>query len=174
LQGKEARMGNLLRRNQKDCRAFGEAAEAAAQRRQDILLRQDLLAELEPQLQLHPERCDRCGSDLDSMLTARDALRGLARPEGFDAPWFAARVMAEISAHERVREGQEGIWRAVPRLASRFAGVAMIVLLLAGGWLIRRPAEKPTGVATVESLFDSWQVPATRDDVLAGVLEKGR
>jgi hypothetical protein len=174
LKSKEAGMWNLLRGNQKACRAFREAAEAAASRHRDILVKQDLFTELPEQLRRHSESCEECSRNLDSLLTARSALRGYAPQESFDAPWFAARVMAEICAQERVREGREVIWSAVPRLASRFAGVAALVLILAGGWLIKRPAQKPSSVVTMDSLFDTSQSPATRDDVLSSVLGKAR
>jgi hypothetical protein len=165
-------MWNLLRKNEKDCGAFRDAAEATVERRRDISVKQDVLVELPEELRLHLENCEECGKNLDSLLTARSALRGYAPLEGFDAPWFAARVMAEISAQERAREGMEVIWNLVPRLASRFAGVAALVLILAGGWLIKRPVEKPSSVAMVDGLFDTSQAPATHDDVLASVLEK--
>jgi hypothetical protein len=82
--------------------------------------------------------------------------------------------MARISAEERVRSSQEAVWKVLPRLASRLAGVAALVLILAGGWLIKRPAESPSGTATMEGLFDTSPAPVTHDDVLASVLEKSR
>lgn len=163
-----------LQRNKKECAVFLDAVEAASERGPDAFAREDLFGALPPNLREHVESCNACSSRLDNLLTTRNTLRGYAPPANFDAPWFAARVMARISAEERVRSSQEAVWKVLPRLASRLAGVAALVLILAGGWLIKRPAESPSGTATMEGLFDTSPAPVTHDDVLASVLEKSR
>ncbi|GAC1680445.1 MAG: hypothetical protein PVS2B2_18790 [Candidatus Acidiferrum sp.] len=167
-------MWDSLRGNKKTCGALRDALEAVSERRREILVKEDLLAELPQELLAHLSSCAECGQDLDNLLATRNVLHRYAPIHGVDAPWFAGRVMATISAQERVRAGQEIVWSVVPRLASRFAAVAALGLILASGWLIRLPEEKTTAMATVEGLFDTSQAPATRDDVLASVLEKER
>lgn len=163
-----------LQENRKDCAICLDAVEAASQRRPEAFAREELLVELPPNLLEHVESCKACAIHIDNLLTTRNILRGYAPPANFDAPWFAARVMAMISAEERVRAGQEAVWRVLPRLASRLAGVAALVLILAGGWLIKRPVESATEVAATESLFDTSQTQVTHEDVLGSVLEKAR
>ena len=163
-----------LQRNKKDCAMFLDAVEAASECGPDVFAREDLFVALSPNLLQHVESCRACSSSLDNLLPTRNALRGYAPPANLDAPWFAARVMATISAEERVRAGQEAFWSVLPRLASRLAGVAALVLILAGGWLIKGPVGKPANASTMDGLFDASQAQLGHDDVLGGVLEKAR
>ena len=162
-----------LRRNKRACEVFLEAAEKVAEQRSGVLTPENLVGEIPSKFRSHLEHCEACVQHLDDLVTARNALRDDAVPATFDGPWFATRVMARISAEERILAGQEALWSVLPRLASRFTGVALIVIVVAGGWLMRRPAEHSGIQNTADSVFDTAG-PITHDDVLSSVLEKGR
>jgi hypothetical protein len=162
-----------LRRNRKECAIFLDALEAAWEKRPDVFAREELLAELPANLREHGKCCKGCARNIDNLLTTRNALRGYATPASFNAPWFAARVMARISTEERVRASEEATWSVLPRLASRFAGVAVLALVLAAGWLIKGPLGNPASASTVES-FDGSQAQVSYDDPLGGVQEKAQ
>lgn len=161
-----------LLKDKKGCQNFLEAAEAAAELRQRALLREEILAELPPSLQSHSQTCRTCAQKMNDLIATRNVLRDYAPHQDFDAPWFAARVMARISSEEGIRKGQEALWNLLPRLASRVAGIAVVILILAGGWLIRQPAATSATGTTVDTLFDTPRFPVTHDEALASVLEK--
>jgi hypothetical protein len=165
-------MWNLWR-NKRDCEAFLNTAEKVAEWHPGALTQEKLWSEMPGKFRSHLEDCEACAQNIDDMVTARNALRDDAAPGSFDAPWFATRVMARISVEERMLAGRDALWSVLPRLASRFSGVALIVIVVTGGWLMRRPAEHSGIQNTTESVFDTAG-PITHDDVLISVLEKGR
>jgi hypothetical protein len=166
-------MWNLWRNN-RACEVFLDAAENVAVRSSGTLTCENLLDEIPAKFRSHLQDCEACAQTIDDLVTTRNSMQEHGAPATFDTPWFAARVMARISAEERMPAGQDAVWSVLPRLASRFAGIAVIIIVMTGGWLMRQPAEGPGSQNTMESLFDTSPAPVTNDDVLISVLEKAR
>jgi hypothetical protein len=82
----------------------------------------------------HADHCANCALALDDLLAVRQSLqvlRTIPAASHSDDPWFATRVMQLIASNQRAAEFGNSTWRAVPRVASRMAGVAAVFLLLA-------------------------------------------
>jgi hypothetical protein len=151
-----------------------DVAETAAQGNSGTLSRETLLGEIPAKFRSHMRDCETCAQAVDDLVATRNSLADHPPIATFDAPWFAARVMARISAEERKRAGQDTVWSVLPRLASRFAGAALILIVITGGLVIRKPAERAGTQPAIESLFDTSSTALTHDDVLSTVLEKAR
>jgi hypothetical protein len=172
-------MWNLLRVRTGSCTAFASDLQDAADRLPPANpTRVHLRAELSREMREHADHCENCSQALDDLLAVRRSLQLLRPLETPTDPWFAPRVMHLISARERAAESGNPTWRAVPRVASRLAGAAVVVLLLAGTWVVRNPAaitsEPSATMVASEGLFDSPQPVASHDDPLASVLERDR
>jgi hypothetical protein len=93
-------------------------------------------------------------------------------------PYFAKRVLAVIRAKEQELERSTRTWAAVPRLAARLAGVVALLLVITGTLLLESPRRKQaTGPAmqAPSAIFeDNATLPASKDEVLVSVLEKGQ
>lgn len=135
----------------------------------------DVRAQLSEAHRAHLNVCESCGAFTDELLETRRLLRSEV-PEPQPSPFFAARVMATIADREaQLRERETQTWAAVPRLAYRLAAVASLALLIAGGWLFQRPAQKASVTLTAadqhaESLVDGG-TPA-QDDLLVNLAER--
>jgi hypothetical protein len=84
--------------------------------------------------------------------------------------------MAAIAAREAQLQGSLEKWIAIPRLASKFAWVSVLALLLSGSWLVGRQqapraAWTPTDLAG-ETLVDRHPAPVDNDDVLNNLGER--
>lgn len=165
-------MWNLWR-DKRACKVFLDAAEKAAELSPGALTPENLSSDMPGEFRNHVKECADCARNIEDLVTARNALREGGARATFNAPWFATRVMARISAEERMLAGRDALWTVLPRLASRFSGVALIIIVVTGGWLMGRPAEHYGIQNTAESVFDTAG-PITQDDVLTSVLEKGR
>lgn len=138
---------------------------------------EDLLATLPPDLAKHASVCRDCRESCELFLQSSRLLAPLASPEEIAPPFFSKRVLATIRAKEDEMERTLRAWAAVPKMASRLAAVAMLVLFLAGTWLYKGPNRKPAVTeASVESttgiVEDTATVPVSKDDVLVSVLER--
>jgi predicted anti-sigma-YlaC factor YlaD len=149
-----------------------EAAETSQAVRLD-----DLIAMLPIEVREHVSQCRECRDYCSVFIEARQFLAPLSQREDVVRPFFSKRVMAAIRAKEDEMERTLRAWAAVPRMASRLAAIAMLVLFLAGTWLYKAPTHKlPVTEASVESnnaiVEDNTPVPMSKDDVLVSVLER--
>jgi hypothetical protein len=83
--------------------------------------------------------------------------------------------MEAIASREREIALLPTTWSVVPRLASRLAWAAGILLLVGSTWLYERsgPArQKEPGAASQEYLFEAPQPAPNQDDVLISMAEK--
>jgi len=172
-------MWKLFGVRSKPCSLFaGNLQDAAEQLPAAGATREQLRAGLSPEMREHAERCANCALALDDLLAVRESFQSLRSSETPADSWFPQRVMARIAAAQLEMESGNATWKAVPRLASRLAGVAALVLLLAVTWVAGIPATVATGstttVAAAEGLFESPQPAPTPDDPLASVLERDR
>jgi len=159
-------MGNLLNRDEKNCRRFLDALEelpASGNLRKSA---EEWLAELPEADEEHAGSCEACRTALEEFTETRNALSGMTVPKA--GPWFAARVMAAISAREREEEARDGVWISVRRLAPRLVALSALLLVLGGSWALelrktdRMNAERRGG----DMVFDSSVAPTWYDDGL--------
>jgi anti-sigma factor RsiW len=168
--GKEAIMWKLHK--SEDCELVVEALEGTGT---DVITTEALADGLGPRARKHMATCANCAAYFADLVATRSTLRGAYAPAPiFDAPWFATRVMARISAEDRAVKKQEAIWKILPTLASRVAGVAALSLVLAGGFMIRHSAGKHPNSGMTESLFDTAQAQISHEDILGTVSEEIR
>jgi hypothetical protein len=131
---------------------------------------------LPAELAQHAASCAECRSAVDDFRASQVLLTALRhRPAEFK-PWFAKGVMAAIAAREAQLQGSLEKWIAIPRLASKFAWVSVLALLLSGSWLVgrqqaSRTAWMPTDLAG-ETLVDRHPAPVDNDDVLNNLGER--
>jgi hypothetical protein len=166
VEGKEATMWSLLKKDRENCSQFLESLEEKTR-----------LTVLPSALRGHAATCKDCQAAADEMLASRELLLALpASQAGKSRPWFAPRVLAAIAAREAELRRSLDTWTAVPKLAARLTWACALALLLASTWLYEkpRPATKAGGDATVESLFDAPAASTTQDDILVSLLEKGQ
>jgi hypothetical protein len=169
-------MWNLLSARKKDCIRFLEQLEATADKAPGDVTPEELLAALPSGMREHAALCGNCRTAGDDLLATRSVLETLPSIARKENPWFAPRIMARIAEQERDLETGNPTWRAVPKLASRLAGIAAVFLLLASTWLVRRaPNPRPTPAqAAVEGLFETSPAPAGHEDVLISVLVRDK
>jgi hypothetical protein len=173
---------NLFKVRTASCALFaGNLQDAADRLPMASSTRESLLAELSPELRVHAEHCANCNRALDDLLAVRHLLQPLRThptPGDSNDPWFATRVMQIVASKQSASEFGNPTWRAVPRVASRLAGVAAVFLLLAVTWVASNRAvisnDSSANMSGAESLFDSAQPVVTHDDPLASVLESDR
>ena len=129
-----------------------------------------------PELTKHAASCADCRTAIEDYRASRVLLSALRRAPAASKPWFAAGVMAAIAAREAQLQGSLEKWTAIPRLASKFAWVSVLALLLSGSWLVgrqhaARAAWMPTDLAG-ETLADRHPAPVDNDDVLSNLGER--
>ena len=151
--------------------------EEAASRHPRAGAHEELLAEVPRDERQHVQECPACAQAVKDLLESRGLLRNLKMDEDKGNPFFAKRVLAAIAARETEIELATRTWAVIPRLASRLAGIAILVLLIAGTWIYEGPARKRANQPVMEpgaQLFeDNATVPTDRDDVLVSLLERG-
>lgn len=169
-------MWSLLYGSKKDCLRFLERLEEAARDTHGAVAPEALLTLLPLEQREHATSCENCRSAARDLLAARTMLNTFPAASVAPDAWFAPRVMAAIAAQEREGETGNSIWAAVPRLASRLAGIAAVLLLFTSAWLLQKPANaparQPATQAAWEGLFDTSPNAANQDDVLVSVLER--
>jgi len=130
-------------------------------------------------LRAHAQGCEDCRIALDDHVATRQVLSALATREDTPGPWFATRVMAEISAKQSASPSTLDMWSFVPKLAARVSGVSLIALLLATTWMYGRSVSStPSGAVVAtdlagEPIVDHSTITST-DDVLASLTERGQ
>jgi len=160
------------------CNETAEWLETAVASQLQAATLEELIAGLPQTAHDHVGQCQNCQNSCLEFLESRKLLAPLARKTGEVNPYFVQRVLARIRSREDELERSTRAWAAVPRLASRLAGIAMLILLIAGTWLYTAPNKKQANEQTVEpasAIFeDNAAVPTSKDDVLVSVLERGQ
>jgi len=164
-------MGNLLNREEENCRRFLDALEELPASGNTRMSAEEWRAELPEAEEEHAGNCEACRTALEEFAETRNALAGVTVQEA--GPWFTARVMAAINAQEE--EARDGVWISVRRLAPRLVAVAALLLVLGGSWALEQRksegmnAERRGG----DLVFDSSVAPTWYDDGL-GTMSEGR
>ena len=159
-------MGNLLNRDEENCRRFLDALEelpASGNMRKGA---EEWRAELPVAEEEHAGRCEACRAALEEFAETRNALAGITAQAA--GPWFVARVMAAINAREREEEARDGVWISVRRLAPRLVAVSALLLALGGSWALelRKTEGMNADRRGGDMLFDSSSAPTSYDDGL--------
>jgi hypothetical protein len=169
-------MWNLLKKSKEECRKLRDLLEESAAVLPEAVSIEELSAAWPAAQRNHIAACASCREAAQVLFSTREIFRGVANPAEMARPWFAARVMAAIAAHERELAEAASTWLAVPKFASRLAMASGVLLLVASTWLYERPLPTPSpsqqasALAAQESLFEA--VPAAnQDDVLVNVQE---
>lgn len=161
-------MGNLLNRDEANCRRFLDALEELPLSGGTRKSAEEWRAELPEAEDEHAGRCEVCRTALEGFAETRNALTGVVAHE--PGPWFTARVMAAINARE---EKEDGVWISVRRLAPRLVAVSALLLVLGGSWALELRktdglnAERRSG----DMVFDSSVAPTSYDDGLGMTIE---
>lgn len=135
---------------------------------------QQWMAGVSPEDRAHLLACEDCRAATEAWLAVRESLRALPEVVSPTPPWFAARVMAAITAREEELR-PAAAWIAVPRFASRLAWAAAALLVAASTWLYQKPLARlshPPAVSAPEGIFDTQSAPVTKDEVLMSLAEK--
>lgn len=165
-------MWNLLKKNKQECRRFRDAVEEAAARQAGTLSVESLKEELTAEERRHVERCSDCREAVNELVVAKELLQDLPSFVEEERPWFSSRVMAAIASRERELAKRVSAWTEFPRLASRLAWIATILLLAGTTWfyesVVRAPSHPLNG--SQESIFEVPQ-QTTPDDVLVSMTD---
>ena len=164
-------MGNLLNRDEQNCRRFLDALEELPLSGGTRKSAEEWRAELPMEEEQHAGGCEACRTALEEFAETRNALAGATVQE--PGPWFAARVMAAIHAREQEVEARDGVWISVRRLAPRLVALSALLLVLGGSWALQlrksegMNAERRGG----DIVFDSSATPTWYDDGLGTTSE---
>ncbi len=164
-------MGNLLNRDEENCRRFLDALEELPLSGGARKSAEEWRAELPAVEEEHSGRCEACRMALEEFAETRNALVGMTVQEA--GPWFTVRVMAAIGAREREEEARDGVWISVRRLAPRLVALSALLLVLGGSWALQLHkseginAERRSG----DMVFDSSIAPTWYDDGLGTTIE---
>jgi hypothetical protein len=164
-------MGNLLNRDEENCRRFLDALEELPVSGNTRKSAEEWRAELPEAEDEHAGRCEVCRTALEEFAETRNALTGVTVQE--PGPWFTARVMAAIHAREKEEEARDGVWISVRRLAPRLVALSALLLVLGGGWALElRKTEGMNAERRGSDLvFDSSVAPTWYDDGLGATSE---
>ena len=161
-------MGNLLNREEANCRRFLDALEELPLSGGIRKSAEEWRTELPEAEDEHAGRCEACRTALEEFAETRNALAGVAVHE--PGPWFSARVMAAINARE---EKEYGVWIGVRRLAPRLVALSALLLVLGGSWALE--LRKTDGLnadrRNGDMVFDSTVAPTSYDDGLGMTIE---
>lgn len=164
-------MWNLLRKNRKDCRELRGALEEVAAGTREATSVEALMSELSAEERRHVEACSDCRKAVQELAATKELFRDVTSYADEERPWFAARVMAAISAREREISAKLSTWTEFSRFAPRFAWVTAVLLLAGSTWfyekVVRAPAYPLNGTPQ-ESIFEAPQ-QASQDDVLVSM-----
>ena len=162
-------MGNLLNREEENCRRFLDALEELPASGNARMSAEEWRAELPEAEEEHAGNCEACRTALEEFAETRNALAGVTVQEA--GPWFTARVMAAINAQEE--EARDGVWISVRRLAPRLVALSTLLLVLGGSWALElrktegMNAERRGG----DMVFVSSTAPTWFDDGLGAKSE---
>jgi hypothetical protein len=159
-------MGNLLNRDEVNCRRFLDALEELPASGNARMSAAEWRAELPVAEEEHAGSCGACRTALEEFAETRNALAGITVQEA--GPWFTARVMAAITAREREEEARDGVWISVRKLAPRLVALGALLLVLGGSWALE--LRKTEGINADrrggDMVFDSSIAPTWYDDGL--------
>jgi anti-sigma factor RsiW len=131
------------------------------------------------ELRTHLERCTACRDALESARLAGELLREAIEPVAEPSGAFATRVLAQIRAQEREKNGARDLWGALEILGRRLAVTAATAFLLIAGYVGffgPLPDRSQTNSAQVE-VSDSFPAltgqPVTADDQFVAQAEVG-
>jgi hypothetical protein len=157
-----------LRKMTKDCRRLRDALEEAAERHPEAANVKELMDALSAEERKHIEACRDCHEAVQELVATKELFQGVTSFAEEERPWFAARVMAAISAREREIAARLNTWSEFSRFAPRFAWVTAVLLLAGTTWfyekVVRAPVYELNG-SPQESIFEAPQ-PASQDDTL--------
>jgi len=164
-------MGDLMHRENADCRKLLDALEALPVDGGIRLSAEEWRVELPAEEAAHAAGCEACRTALEEFAETRNSLAGIEVQEA--GPWFTARVMAAIAAKEREDEIQDSVWIYVRRLAPRLVAFSALLLVVGGGWALQ---QRNTDLARTEHhggdmVFDSSTAPTWYDDGLGAMNE---
>src|SRR5260370_1201907 len=170
-------MWNLLKKSRdEECGELRDLLEESAAARLHAVRVEELSEDWPAAQRNHIAVCESCQEAAQDLFATRKIFRGVASETELGRPWFATRVMEAIRSRERQLALGASLCSALPRLASRLAWVALVVLLAGSAWLYERPAsglnKAPAGSSTPEYLFESPPPPIDQDDVLISMAEK--
>jgi hypothetical protein len=159
-------MGNLLNRDEQNCRRFLDALEELPVSGNMRKSAEEWRAELAEAEVAHAGGCEACRTALEEFAETRNVLAGIAVQEA--GPWFTARVMAAINAREKEEEVRDGVWISVRRLAPRLVALGALLLVLGGSWALeQRKTERMNPERRgSDMVFDSSVAPTWYDDGL--------
>jgi predicted anti-sigma-YlaC factor YlaD len=159
-------MGNLLNRDELNCRRFLDALEEMPTSGNTRKSAEEWRAELPAAEEEHAGRCEACRTALEEFAETRNALAGMAVKE--PGPWFATKVMAAIGAREAEQEARDGVWISVRRMAPRLVALSALLLVLGGSWALE--LRKADGLNADrrggDAVFDSSATATWYDDGL--------
>lgn len=166
-------MWNLLK-NKEECRKLRDLLEDSSAARPRAVSIEELSQDWPATVRAHFTSCANCQEAANDLLATREIFKGVTPGFATERPWFAARVMAAISAQERELTEITSTWLAVPKFASRLALASGAILLIASTWLYERPLPAPnlqaSAAAAQESLFEGSS-SMNQDDVLVNTQE---
>lgn len=159
-------MGNLLNRDELNCRRLLDALEELPTNGNARKSAEEWRAELPAAEEEHVGRCEACRTALEEFAETRNVLAGMDVQE--PGPWFATRVMALIGAREAEEEARDGVWISVRRLAPRLVALSALLLVLGGSWALE--LRKTDGLNADrrggDAVFDTSVAPTWYDDGL--------
>lgn len=164
-------MWNLLRKDKEGCRRLRGALEEVAAGPGEATSVEALRDSLTAEERAHAEACGDCREAVQELVATKELFRNVASYAQEERPWFAARVLAAISARERELASQLTTWSEFSRFAPRFAWVTAVLLLAGTTWFYERVVRAPAqefNHTPPESIFEAPQ-PASQDDVLVSM-----
>jgi len=143
---------------------------------EDYLLGAPAPIETDPILAEHLPVCSECREAVDDGLLAGKIMRNACPPYEGVTGAFVTRVMAAVREEEGRRAAGMAIWRPIEVLASRFALVASVLLLVASVYLVEftPPISLPATTSQAEVIGLMPEPPAqpsNQDEVLMTLAE---
>ena len=157
-----------LRKMTEDCRRLHDVLEDAAAQNRVAISVKTLMDALSAEERKHIEACRDCREAVQELVATEELFQGVTSFAEEERPWFAARVMAAISAREREIAARLNTWSEFSRFAPRFAWVTAVLLLAGTTWFYERVVRAPVyelNGSPQESIFETPQ-QTSQDDIL--------
>ena len=168
-------MRDLLNRKRDECERLQDLLENSAAENVYSGGIKELAESLPADERAHLAECGSCRQAAQDLLATRELFRGAIAPAEDGGPWFAKRVLSAIAAREREMALAMSTWSVVPRLASRLAWAAALVLVVGSTWLYETSTPRTNrqpAASSQEYLFEAPAPPMNQDDVLISMAEK--